>query len=80
LETNRRTRIPRWLGRENEEYVARTRNCCGWPSSPPLPVSKLKKKTFKINKKNKKMKYLKNCEIKENHRKMINQKNERNNK
>ena len=25
-----------WLGRENEEYVARTRNCCGWPSSPRL--------------------------------------------
>ena len=24
-----------WLGRENEENVARTRNCCGWPSSPP---------------------------------------------
>ena len=28
-----RTRISRWLGRENEENVARTRNCCGWPSS-----------------------------------------------
>ena len=24
-----RTRISRWLGRENEENVARTRNCCG---------------------------------------------------
>ena len=23
-----------WLGRDNEENVARTRNCCGWPSSP----------------------------------------------
>ena len=32
-QNNRRTRIPRWLGRENEENVARTRNCCGWPSS-----------------------------------------------
>jgi len=31
---NRRTRIPRWLGLENEENVARTRNCCGGPSSP----------------------------------------------
>ena len=31
-QNNRRTRIPRWLVRENEEYVARTRNCCGWPS------------------------------------------------
>ena len=27
-------RILRWLGRENEENVARTRDCCGWPSSP----------------------------------------------
>ena len=26
--------IVRWLGRENEENVARTTNCCGWPSSP----------------------------------------------
>ena len=24
-----------WLGRENEENVARTRNGCVWPSSPP---------------------------------------------
>ena len=32
-QNNRRTRIPRWLGRENEENVARTRNWCGWPSS-----------------------------------------------
>ena len=32
-------RISRWLGRENEENVARTRNCCGWPSSPPLTNS-----------------------------------------
>ena len=24
----------RWLGGENEENVARTRNCCGWPSFP----------------------------------------------
>ena len=30
----RRTRISRWLGRENKENVARTTNCCGWPSSP----------------------------------------------
>ena len=29
-----RTRILRWVGRENEENVARTRNCCGGPSSP----------------------------------------------
>ena len=29
-----RTRILRWLGRENEENLARTRNCSGWPSSP----------------------------------------------
>ena len=32
---NRRTRIPRWLGQENEENVARTKNCSGWPFSPP---------------------------------------------
>ena len=25
-----------WLGRENEEYVAQMRNCCGEPSSPRL--------------------------------------------
>ena len=25
--------FPRWLGQENEENVALTRNCCGWPSS-----------------------------------------------
>ena len=30
-----RTSILRWLWRENEENVARTRNCCGWPSYPP---------------------------------------------
>ena len=24
-----------WLGLENEETVARTRNCWGWPSSIP---------------------------------------------
>ena len=29
-----RTRISRWLGQENEENVARTRDWCGWPSSP----------------------------------------------
>ena len=28
-------RISVWLGRENEENMAWTRNCCGWPSSPP---------------------------------------------
>ena len=33
-----RTRISRWLGRENEEKVAWTRNCCGWPSSPRISV------------------------------------------
>ena len=27
-QNNQKTRIPRWLGRENEENVA-TRNCCG---------------------------------------------------
>ena len=25
--------ISRWLGRENKQNVAQTRNCCGWPSS-----------------------------------------------
>ena len=30
-----RTKISRWLGRENEENLARNRNCCGWPTSPP---------------------------------------------
>ena len=30
----RRTKISRWLGRENEENVAWTRNCRGWPSYP----------------------------------------------
>ena len=30
----RRTRISRWFGREKEENLARTRSCCGWPSSP----------------------------------------------
>jgi len=34
-QNNQRTRIPRWLGRENEELVARTRICCGWLSSLP---------------------------------------------
>ena len=28
----RRTRFAIWLARVNEESVARTRNCCGWPS------------------------------------------------
>ena len=23
-----------WFGRENDENVVRTRDCCGWPSSP----------------------------------------------
>ena len=36
LASNRRTRIPNWLGRENEENVVRTRYFCGWPSSPQL--------------------------------------------
>ena len=31
---NRRTRISRCFGRENEENVARTISCCGWPSFP----------------------------------------------
>ena len=29
-----RTRISMWLGRENDENVVRTRDWCGWPSSP----------------------------------------------
>ena len=29
-----RTRISRWFGRENEENVVRTKDWCGWPSSP----------------------------------------------
>jgi len=38
---NRKTKIPRWLGRENGKNVARTRNCCGLPSSPgPTLLSK----------------------------------------
>ena len=37
-QNNRRTRIPRWLGQENEENVARTRNCCGCSSSPRLAL------------------------------------------
>ena len=37
---NWRTRISRWCERENEENVARTRNCCGWPSSPLYPQTK----------------------------------------
>ena len=47
-----RTRISRWLGRENLENVARTINCCGWPSSPRVSVGEdqfLKKfSTFKL--------------------------------
>ena len=34
IHNNWRTRIPRWLGRTNEENVVQTRNCCGCPSSP----------------------------------------------
>ena len=29
-----RTRISMWFGRENDENVVRTRDWCGWPSSP----------------------------------------------
>ena len=29
-----RTRISMWVGRENDENVVRTRDWCGWPSSP----------------------------------------------
>jgi len=36
---NQRIRIVKWLERENEENVARMRNCCGWPSSPRRRVS-----------------------------------------
>ena len=39
-QNKRRTRISRWLGQENEENVARTRNYCGWPSSPLLTTYK----------------------------------------
>ena len=31
-----RTRISRWFGQETEENMVRTRDWCGWPSSPPL--------------------------------------------
>ena len=34
LKKNNIERTRRWLGLENEENVARTRSCCGWPSSP----------------------------------------------
>ena len=34
-----RTRISRWLGRENKENVARTKNCCGWPSFPRVHMT-----------------------------------------
>ena len=34
--TFERTRISRWLGRENEENVARIRNCCGWPKAKTI--------------------------------------------
>ena len=37
----RKTRIPRWLGLENEEDVAWTRNCCGWPLPPHWTKHKL---------------------------------------
>ena len=42
--------ISRWLGRENEENVARARNCCGWPSSPRLRLLSMLPclQTFKI--------------------------------
>ena len=42
----RRTRISRWLGRENEENVARTRNYCGCPSSPRSSNLSLKYQKF----------------------------------
>ena len=37
----KRSRISRWFRRENEENVVRTRDWCGWPSSPRLSVCKL---------------------------------------
>ncbi len=33
-----RTRISMWFGRENGENVVRTRDWCGWPSSPHPPL------------------------------------------
>ena len=36
-QNNRKTRIPRWFGRENEENVVRSRDWCGMPSSPRPP-------------------------------------------
>ena len=33
-----RTRNSMWFGRENDENVIRTRDWCGWPSSPPPTV------------------------------------------
>ena len=38
FKTQNNWRIPRWFGRENGNNVARTRNCCCWPSSPGLNV------------------------------------------
>ena len=35
-----------WFGRENDENVVRTRDWCGWPSSPRRPFyEKLDKRT-----------------------------------
>ena len=51
-QNNRRTRISRWLGRENEENVARTRNCCGWPFLPCSSVVSLSEFRININQSN----------------------------
>ena len=44
-----RTRISMWFGRENKENVVRTRDWCGWPSSPRWGFWILKNKIGKIN-------------------------------
>ena len=37
------------FGLENEENVARTRHCCGWPSSPRPTLSNDVDKSYKNN-------------------------------
>ena len=48
LKKNTWTRIMTWLGRENEENVARTRYCCGCPSSPHGSPSRYGAHTFTV--------------------------------
>ena len=45
-----RTRISRWLGRENEENVAQTRNCCGNLSFPHWTNIQCNQRTTQRNK------------------------------